>query len=484
MRGRNNFIAWRLFPLLTLTPQLVLYFGVPIMERNTRMPKPRVAIETLGCKVNQADSEAVLRQFVDLDYQVVAPSEPADVYVVNTCTVTHVADRKSRQLIRQMRRRGAEPIVAVIGCFVETAGEALERLDGVDLIVVARQRGDVARLAEELRRERLGSGSSTEVGDGEPSAVEGSLDVVTGLEAVNERTRAFVNAQEGCADFCTYCIVPTARGRPRSVPAEQVISRVAELAAEGRKEIVLTGVNLGTYGREPGATADNPSLAGLVRRILAETPIPRLRLSSIEPHHLDDEVIALLQSDRICRHLHLPLQSGSDSVLRRMGRRYTTAQFAALVEAIRAISPLAAITTDLIVGFPGETGDEFREGYAYLEALDPAGIHVFKYSPRAGTPATRLPDQVSEHVKKARSERVLRLAEECRARFYGRNLGQSLDVLYEFAETAAGGEHRWIGLTDNYVRVSVADQGDLHNRILSTHLTECEGPCVSGEVEA
>ncbi|MCL5960000.1 MAG: tRNA (N(6)-L-threonylcarbamoyladenosine(37)-C(2))-methylthiotransferase MtaB [Chloroflexi bacterium] len=411
---------------------------------------PRVALTTLGCKLNQAETEQMAQGFISAGFTVVDFGSQADVYVVNTCTVTHVADRKSRQLIRHARRLNPAAVVVVTGCYADVSAEEVEGIDGVDLVIP----NDEKRKLVEVVGHRLGIQSSPLAGPGPGSS----------------RTRAFVKIQDGCNQFCSYCIVPLARGRERSEPIQRVIDSVGRCHASGFNEVVLTGVHIGTYGRDIRGD-QQIDLAFLVKSLLDNTSVPRIRLSSIEPQDFTDSMLEMWPSARLCRHLHLPLQSGCDAVLKRMRRPYTAEQFSEIVDRARRRIPGVALTTDIIVGFPGETEGEFRQTYEFAKEIGFAGIHVFKYSARKGTPAAGLAEQVPYDAKKARSDLLLELAQRSARHFASRFVGQTLEVLYESRTGIAMGEQsEWEGLSDNYLRVVAPHPGDLTNRLLPTRL--------------
>jgi len=403
------------------------------------MEIPRVALDTVGCKLNQAETQSLARQFARAGYRLVAADDGADVYVLNTCTVTRIADVKCRHLLKKARRRSPEALVVAIGCYVERAREELARISGVDLVLDNSQKMDLLSILEESGRlER-------------PVAAPNRADF---------RTRAFVRVQDGCNSFCSYCIVPLVRGREKSVPADSVIDEVKGLVTEGYKEVVLTGTEIGAY-------SDNGiGLGGLLQRILAGTGVVRLRLSSLQPQEITPELIGLWQDGRLCRHFHLSLQSGSDSVLKRMKRRYTTADYRRALDLIRGMVPGVAITTDVIVGFPGETDSEFEESYSFAKEMDFARIHVFSYSPRPGTKAAGMTDQVESRLKRERSQRMLALSRSCLRSFRQQFLGKTLMVLWE---KESGGV--WSGLTDNYIRVYSRSDKDLTNQLLPFRLS-------------
>ncbi|MBM3949236.1 MAG: tRNA (N(6)-L-threonylcarbamoyladenosine(37)-C(2))-methylthiotransferase MtaB [SAR202 cluster bacterium] len=429
-------------------------------------PAPRVAatvaIETHGCKLNQADSAALARELKALGYTLVPDGEAADVYVVNSCTVTHIADRKARHALRAARRRNPNATIVATGCYAQRAPDDLRRLVEVDLVVGNADKPTLARRIAD----RCGESPV-------PCAV-GAEEVALSPRAL--RTRAMVKIQEGCDQVCAYCIVPKVRGRERSVPPEHVLAQIRRYVSDGYKETVLTGTQLGTYG------FDLPSinLAGLVRRILSETDIARLRVSSLQPQEMNGELLALWSDPRLCPHFHVPLQSGSDAVLKRMRRRYTARQYADAVSRVRAGLPYASITADVICGFPGETDGLFEETLALCREVGFADLHVFPFSARPGTSAVHFDGHVDADAKAMRVAALMALAQQQAADFRDGLLGQTRPVLWEERER---GEHGlWSGLTDNYVRV-VCDSGvPLSNRLTAARLVERRGEEVRAEV--
>jgi len=416
----------------------------------------RVAFDTLGCKLNQAETELLARQFAEAGYHLVSPADKSDVYVLNTCTVTHIADQKSRQRLRLARRQNHNVLVVATGCYAERAPEELLRLEGVDLVVGNDQKPRLLRLLEE-------SGLTGSEGGVPGSSVSGYYN--------GFRTRAFIKVQDGCSRFCAYCIVPLVRKREESLPVEQVVSEVRHRLAGGYQEVVLTGVEIGQYNH------NGVSLKGLLERILAETGIIRLRLSSLQPDEISPELIGLWRDPRLCRHFPLSLQSGSDRVLGRMQRRYSVSDYQQAVSLIRSLVPGAAITTDVMVGFPGETDEEFEESYEFCRQLGFARIHVFPYSPRPGTLAAGMPQMVTARVKKERGQRMLALAQQSAQNFHRQFLGRTIPVL---GEKQTGGI--WSGLTDNYIRVFTTSGEDLTNKLLAARLVGINKDGVWGEV--
>ena len=423
-------------------------------------PIRRAAIANLGCKVNQAEMEAVARLLRAGGVELVNDGT-ADLVVVNTCTVTSMADRKSRQVVRRARRANPGAQVFVTGCSVVVDPESLAGADPEARLFDNESKSLL--LAEIERLVALPEGAL--------------LPTLSGVEAaawaddpgeVADRTRAFVKIQDGCSFHCTYCIIPTARGPERSVPADRILAAVGEAIGAGHREIVLTGINAGTYG-DAGDGATGLDLTGLIRRILAETPIERIRLSSIEPQHVTDALLAVWRASggRCLPHFHIPLQSGDDAILRRMGRRYSTADYADVVARVREAVPGVAIHADLIAGFPGEDDESWARTMAFLGGLSMAGVHVFRYSGRPGTPAVRMVGPVDGRTKKRRAAEALGLAADARARFAAEQLGHELRVLFEqpLSGGRSGGRAGWLGHADNYVSVVVESVEPMANRI-------------------
>jgi threonylcarbamoyladenosine tRNA methylthiotransferase MtaB len=439
-------------------------------------PSPVVAILTLGCKLNQADSQTLARELLAHGCRVIDRPAPADALVINACSVTHVADRKSRHLVRLARRLAPEATIVLTGCYEQdsSGGDLGQRL-GADWLVA---NADKPAIAQRLLRHwqeqgRLGTGRAViQPGDG-------------------LRTRAFVKIQEGCNEVCAFCIVPRTRGRETSVPIREVVAQVLARQAEGAKEVVLTGTQVGNYGRDLGLAQ---GLKDLLAALLAKTTIPRLRLSSLQAQDISEDLLRLWQNRRLCRHFHLPLQSGSDRILAAMRRRYTVDQFRRAVALIRRRLPDVAITTDVIVGFPGEGNEDFQRTHDLCQELAFAAIHVFPYSQRPGTVAALAKEQVPHAVKRQRLERMLQLARASADAFRARFRGRTMDVLWEEAKTRQNGRlPLWRGLTDNYLRVyTCAENGsasgrrsgfDLANRLLPARLGDPLDDGLWGELQ-
>ena len=429
----------------------------------------RVVIDTHGCKLNQADSSQLARRFQEAGCQLVPTAAEADIYILNTCTVTATADAKARQALRAARRANPDALVVAAGCYPQRAAAELAQLPAVSMVVGNTEKDQlVAKVMAAL------DPAAPPAGNPDPLPFPGTAP---------GRRRAMVKIQEGCDQVCAYCIVPKVRGRERSIPPETIIGQLAQRVAEGCREAALTGTQLGTYGFDlPGI-----NLTGLLRRILAETGIERLRVSSLQPQEISPELLALWTADnRLCPHFHLPLQSGSDTILKVMRRRYSTAQFAATVERIRQAIPDAGITADVIVGFPGETEAHFQETVALVRAMQFSDLHIFPYSQRPGTTAAYLQGQVAPPLKKERAAQMQALAQESFARFRRHQLGQTRTVLWESSRPEQG-LTQWRGLTDNYIRVHTAgermDGENLRNAITPARLLALAGNSVLAEPE-
>ncbi|MFC1935685.1 tRNA (N(6)-L-threonylcarbamoyladenosine(37)-C(2))-methylthiotransferase MtaB [Chloroflexota bacterium] len=424
---------------------------------------PAVFIETHGCKLNQADSQALAWRFAQAGYCLVEETAQADVCLVNTCTVTHVADRKARHALRDARRHNPHAVVVATGCYAQRAPHQLAQLDGVNLVLGNTQKDILVNQVNQLLDLPKASCST-----GTPRSEE----AVASL-----RTRAMVKIQEGCDQVCAYCIVPKVRGRERSIHPDVVVALIQRLVAEGCQEVVLTGTQLGTYGFEtPG-----PSLAGLINRILRRTSVPRLRVSSLQPQELSPELLDLWDDSRLCPHFHLPLQSGSAAVLKAMRRRYSPQQYVDAVEGIQQRVPRATVTTDVIVGFPGETEERFQESYQLCQEVRFAGFHIFPYSARPGTSAAHLEPKVEAREKRLRMVTMLALAREQVHSYRQSLLGTTCPVLWETSRSVAGAQI-WSGLTDNYVRVATVSPQSLCNRITPVALEHQEAGVVWGRV--
>ena len=431
------------------------------------MPKqPTVAVITLGCKLNQADAETMARRLVAGGARVVARVEKGtDAVVINTCSVTHVADRKARQLARLARRRSPSATIILTGCYAETAPDDIARATGVDLVLG----NDAKATIPELLLERL-----TQRGDPAAGCPTLGGDSARLADRPTGRTRAFIKIQEGCNEMCAFCIVPRTRGRERSRTVDEVVDAVLDRQREGVQEVVLTGTQLGNYGRDLGGDEQGPRR--LLAALLERTQVRRIRLSSLQAQDISPQLLRLWGDPRLCPHFHLPLQSGSDAVLHRMRRRYTAQQYRHAVELIRDHVTDVAITTDVIAGFPGETDSDFEATLSLCRETGFAAIHAFPYSRRPGTAANLIPDQLPAPVRRQRLERLLALGGESAAVFRWRYQGREMPVLWEERKRGV-----WQGLTPNYIRVYARADGDLANAIVSTRLIAIQGEGLSGE---
>lgn len=471
------------------------------------------AVATLGCKVNQADSEAISEQmsaagFVQRNFE-----EDADIYIVNTCTVTHLGDRSSRQMISQARRRQPEALLVVTGCYAEMNPQAVAALPGVDLVVGNSGKDALTEAIKErwtacdvaptsattmpvmtkrpalpmlpLDTQHIGSDSALfQVAEDEPQPDNPAPLATIAPEAnhaLHSRTRVQMKVQDGCDNRCTYCIVPYVRGKSRSRSIASIVDHVRRKIRAGYKEVVLTGIHLGDYHPDDDEKRD---LGDLIATLLRETEMPRIRVSSLEPEDFRLEWLELWQNPRMCRHLHLPMQSGSNAILRRMARRYNSERYRTIITTAKQLVPGIAISADIITGFPGETDEDFERTYQLASELHFAKAHVFRFSPRQGTAAARMKGQIRDDVKKARSERLLALNDEHARAFREQFVGETLPVLIE-------GQKRgyWEGLTDNYLRVEIAglpeaDTRDWQNTLVNARLSHLVDDGVHGDFVA
>ena len=433
----------------------------------------RIAFMTLGCKVNQADTASMQELFRQAGYTVCDFTEEADVYVVNTCVVTNTGQQKSRQMIRRAIRKENDALIVVTGCYPQTAAEEVKAIDGVDLIIGTQDRAKIVTLVE-AALEKKQNQIEDEVRPWEQSVQFEEMS--GGNEA--DKTRAYLKIQEGCNQYCSYCIIPYARGPIRSRNLHSIREEVQRLTEAGYKEIVLIGIHLGCYGKE---MKDGTTLYDAVQAALSVPALQRLRLGSLESVEVEERLLDLMETDkRLCPHLHLPLQSGCDKVLKDMHRPYDTKRFATLLEQIRKKVPGIAVTTDVIVGFPGETEEEFAATCDFVKQCGFAKMHVFPYSKRKGTPAAARQDQIPEKVKKKRAENLAELDREMQQAYFVENIGKAHTVLVEqvVSKTTAGSgadnsEALLVeGLTENYIRVELPGNADLCGKVVDVKITE------------
>ena len=423
------------------------------------MDTPTVYIETHGCKLNEADTQAMSQRFLEAGYGLSSRPDDASVHVVNTCTVTHVADGKARQALRRAKRGNPGSLVVATGCYAQRAPDELNQLEEVDVVLGNTQKdalvGEVSQLLDFYGAESPG------------------LDTIDQERGPVLLSRAMIKIQEGCNQVCAYCIVPKVRGRERSIPPQTLVSQVNDLVRQGYREVVLTGTQLGSYGFDiPGE-----SLTGMLRRLLVETAIPRLRVSSLQPQEITDELLELWQDERLCPHFHLPLQSGSEAVLEQMRRRYSPGRYLEAVRMVRRAVPHAAVTADVIVGFPGETVEQFQDTYDLCSEVGFAAIHVFPYSARPGTTAAYLKPKVDSKEVRRRMEMMLDLAKRQAKSYRESLLGARSTVLWESGKPL-GNTQVWSGLTGNYVRVATASCKPLRNTITPVVLQQLNGRTV------
>ena len=410
-----------------------------------------VAFHTLGCKVNTYESNAMLKIFNEAGYQEVDFKQVADVYVINTCTVTNTGDSKSRQMIRKAIRKNPKATICVVGCYSQTAPEEIEKIEGVGVVLGTQYRSDIVKYVDE------------HLGTGEMVIKVDNVMNLRKFEDLNidrfKNTRAFLKIQDGCNNFCTYCIIPYARGRVRSRQKESVLNQAQRLVDNGYVEIVLTGIHTAGYGED----LDDYSFYELLVDLVKIKGLKRLRISSIETSQISDEIIDLIGSNEIIvDHLHVPLQAGSDATLKRMNRKYTTAEYLEKINKIRSYLPNIAFTTDVIVGFPGETDEEFEETYNFIKQVNYSELHVFPYSPRKNTPAAKMKDQVNDQIKHERANRLLQLSKELNHEFALKQIGETLKVIFEKRD----GEYL-IGHAGDYLKVKVKTADNLIGEIVT-----------------
>ena len=428
----------------------------------------KAASFALGCKVNQYESEAIAELFAEKGYEIVGIDEEADVYVINTCTVTNFGDKKSRQLIRKVKRQNENAIVAV-GCYAQTAPKELMEIAGVNLVIGTKDRAQIVEMVEQYDR---ANGVENHVSDIMKERVFEPLSI----QKLANRTRAYLKIQDGCSQYCSYCIIPYARGPIRSREPQEVVAEVKRLAENGFKEVVLTGIHVASYGKDRRDT----SLLDILKQVHEVEGIERIRFSSIEPNVVTEEFAQTMAAlPKVCDHFHLSLQSGCDKTLKEMNRKYDTEKYRQAAATLRKYLPKVALTTDIIVGFPGETEEDFRESYAFAEEIGFAKIHVFPYSPKRGTPAAARKDQLLNAVKSERSHTLIQLSDRMAADFLADAVGTDAEVLYE----RAVGEGIYEGHTTNYMKVHGRSEADLTNRIAKTHITRAEGEMLFGDVE-
>lgn len=421
----------------------------------------KAALHNLGCKVNAYETEAMQHLLEEAGYEIVPFTQKADVYVINTCSVTNMADRKSRQMLHKAKKNNPDSIVVAAGCYVQTSEKEVLNDLSVDIVIGNDRKHDLVRLLEEYSLDSVND-TVDDINDGKHDFEELFID------QTKEHTRAFIKVQDGCNQFCSYCIIPYARGRVRSRRFENVIAEVERLAANGFKEVVLTGIHLSSYGVD---FKEATGLLELIQAVNAVKGIERIRLGSLEPKIVTEHFASELSKlDKICPHFHLSLQSGCDATLKRMNRKYTTKEYERGCELLRKYFVHPAITTDVIVGFPGETEEEFAQTKAYLERIHFYEMHIFKYSKRKGTRAAVMPDQIDEQVKAARSEKLIALGHDMSKEFRKFYIGKNEEVLFE-EKAVIGDKEYFVGYTKEYVKVAKETDENLENQIVSGHVS-------------
>ena len=421
----------------------------------------KAALHNLGCKVNAYETEAMQHLLEEAGYEIVPFTQKADVYVINTCSVTNMADRKSRQMLHKAKKNNPDSIVVAAGCYVQTSEKEVLNDLSVDIVIGNDRKHDLVRLLEEYSLDSVND-TVDDINDGKHDFEELFID------QTKEHTRAFIKVQDGCNQFCSYCIIPYARGRVRSRRFENVIAEVERLAANGFKEVVLTGIHLSSYGVD---FEEATGLLELIQAVNAVKGIERIRLGSLEPKIVTEHFASELSKlDKICPHFHLSLQSGCDETLKRMNRKYTTKEYERGCELLRKYFVHPAITTDVIVGFPGETEEEFEQTKAYLEHIHFYEMHIFKYSKRKGTRAAVMPDQIDEQIKAARSEKLIALGHDMSKEFRKFYIGKNEEVLFE-EKAVIGDKEYFVGYTKEYVKVAKKTDENLENQIVSGRIS-------------
>lgn len=424
------------------------------------------AFYTLGCKVNQYETEAMIELFKNEGYEICDFSEKADVYVINTCSVTHMGDRKSRQMIRRAKKQNPKAVIAVSGCYSQTAPEEILSIDGVNLVIGNKGRNKITSLIENLTCD---------------SKVNAVSDIMSThdfeelhIENYTDRTRAYIKIQDGCNQFCSYCIIPYARGPVRSRPESEIISEIEKLTKKGFTEIILVGIHVASYGKD----LKNTSLEDLLIKVDKIEGVKRIRMSSIEPMTLNKEFVEKVKaSTKLCPHFHISLQSGCDETLKRMNRHYTTDKYLEIVNGLRDAFSECAITTDIMVGFPGETDEEFDKTAEFVKKADFAEAHVFMYSQRKGTPAAKRPDQIAPQIKEERSKKIIELTNQSRDKFLSQFVGQVKEVLFE---QIVGGYFE--GKTANYITVRIKTNENLQGIYKNVLFEELKDGVIYGTI--
>ncbi|WP_346848423.1 MULTISPECIES: tRNA (N(6)-L-threonylcarbamoyladenosine(37)-C(2))-methylthiotransferase MtaB [unclassified Clostridium] len=432
----------------------------------------KVALYTLGCRVNSYESEAMAEKFIKEGYEVVSFDEFSDVYVINTCTVTNMGDKKSRQMIGRARRHNPEAIIAVVGCYSQIASDEIAQIEGVDVVLGSRNKGDIVYWVNRAREE---SKQVVEVKD----VLKNNKFEQLAINEYQDKTRAFLKIQDGCNRFCSYCLIPFARGGVCSKEPEEILKEVKELSKNGFKEIILSGVHTASYGVD---LEGNWDLVKILEEINKIEGIERIRIGSIDPTFFTEGVIEkICNLEKMCPHFHLSLQSGCDATIRRMNRKYTAQEYKDVVENLRKYMKDVSITTDIIVGFPGESNVEFEATYEFLKGIKLSKMHIFKYSKRTGTKAAEMPFQVDGLIKEERSKKLIELNNALEVEFMEKFIGREMRVLYE--EAISGKENTYVGYTENYIKVITESDENLEGKIVPTKLAAVKQENMIGIIE-
>lgn len=432
----------------------------------------KVALYTLGCRVNSYESEAMAEKFIKEGYEVVSFDEFSDVYVINTCTVTNMGDKKSRQMIGRARRHNPEAIIAVVGCYSQIASDEIAQIEGVDVVLGSRNKGDIVYWVNRAREE---SKQVVEVKD----VLKNNKFEQLAISEYQDKTRAFLKIQDGCNRFCSYCLIPFARGGVCSKEPEEILKEVKELSKNGFKEIILSGVHTASYGVD---LEGNWDLVKILEEINKIEGIERIRIGSIDPTFFTEGVIEkICNLEKMCPHFHLSLQSGCDATIRRMNRKYTAQEYKDVVENLRKYMKDVSITTDIIVGFPGESNVEFEATYEFLKGIKLSKMHIFKYSKRTGTKAAEMPFQVDGLIKEERSKKLIELNNALEVEFMEKFIGREMRVLYE--EAISGKENTYVGYTENYIEVITESDENLEGKIVPTKLAAVKQENMIGIIE-
>lgn len=415
----------------------------------------KVAFVTLGCKVNQYESNAMAQKFIDNNYEICNIEDSPDIIIVNTCTVTNIADRKSRQLLRKVKEENPRAIVVACGCYVQVAKDKIDEIEEIDISIGNSEKKDIVQIVENYVYQKEKINSIFDINKEKDFSEMGAV-------TYTEKTRATIKIQDGCNNFCTYCLIPYARGRVRSRKKENIIKEVEEVVKNGIQEIVITGIHIASYGLE---YEENYKLIDLLEELNKIEGLKRIRLGSLEPSLITEEFTNRLSKlDKICNHFHLSLQSGCDETLKRMNRKYTTEEFREVAKRLRSYFKDANLTTDIIVGFPGETNEEFEKTYKFLEEIKFYKMHVFKYSPREGTVASKMLNQIDGNIKEERSQKLIELSDKNQDEYNKKYFSEPQEVLFEEQKDGI-----WTGYTTNYIKVSYKSNDNLENKILKIY---------------